>query len=108
MDRYFGMFNPFRNDRWVFGDRDSGIYLRQFAWTKLARHKMVMGTASPDDPALDWYWASRRRKAYSQFGGRTPLCCSGSVGSAPPAARSCCTPTTVHSPHKSGSSGPEP
>src|SRR4051794_34446268 len=32
---------------------------------------MVMGTASPDDPALDWYWASPRRKAYSQFGGRT-------------------------------------
>src|SRR4051794_6086277 len=51
--RYFGLFNPFRNDRWVFGDRDSGIYLRQFAWTKIVRHKMVMGTASPDDPALD-------------------------------------------------------
>jgi RNA-directed DNA polymerase len=22
--RYFGKFNKFRNDRWVFGDRDSG------------------------------------------------------------------------------------
>src|SRR3546814_9532607 len=71
VDRYFGMFNPFRDDRWVFGDRDSGIYLRQFAWTKIVRHKMVMGTASPDDPALDWYWASRRRKAHSQLGERT-------------------------------------
>ena len=32
---------------------------------------MVMGTASVDDPALDWYWASRRRKAHAQLGGRT-------------------------------------
>ncbi len=71
MDRYFGVFNASRHDRWVFGDRDSGIYLRQFAWTKIVRHKMVMGTASPEDPALDWYWASRRRNAYSQLGGRT-------------------------------------
>ena len=65
------MFNQSRKDRWLFGDRDSGIYLRQFAWTKIVRHKMVMGTASPDDPALDWYWASRRRKADAELGGRT-------------------------------------
>lgn len=71
VDRYFGMFNSSRNDRWVFGDRDSGIYLRQFAWTKIVRHKMVTGMASPDDPGLDWYWASRRRKANAQLGGRT-------------------------------------
>lgn len=71
VDRYFGMFNKFRADRWVFGDRDSGIYLRQFAWTKIVRHTMVMGTASVDDPALDWYWASRRRTMRAQAGGRT-------------------------------------
>ncbi len=69
--RYFGKFNRSRNDRWVFGDRDSGIYLRQFAWTKIVRHKMVMGTASPDDPALDCYWAQRRRRTYSLLGGLT-------------------------------------
>jgi RNA-directed DNA polymerase len=67
--RYFGLFNSSRDNRWVFGDRDSGIYLRQFAWTKIVRHKMVMGVASVDDPALDWYWASRRRKGYTRFGG---------------------------------------
>ena len=71
VDRYFGMFNPSRNDRWVYGDRETGIYLRQFAWTKIVRHTMVMGTASPDDPALDWYWAARRRKTHALFGGRT-------------------------------------
>ena len=45
--RYFGTFNPARQDRWVFGDRDSGAYLLKFAWTKIVRHQMVKGRASP-------------------------------------------------------------
>jgi RNA-directed DNA polymerase len=36
--RYFGMFNPSRRDRWVFGDRDSGRYLVKFSWTRIVRH----------------------------------------------------------------------
>jgi len=63
VDRYFGQFNKSRRDRWVFGDRDSGAYLTKFAWTRIYRHQMVRGTASPDDPALASYWAQRRRKA---------------------------------------------
>jgi RNA-directed DNA polymerase len=62
IDRYFGQFNPHRRDRWVFGDRDSGAYTVKFAWTAIARHPLVKGWASPDDPALDQYWADRRRK----------------------------------------------
>ncbi len=69
--RYFDSFNPARHDRWVFGDRDSGIYLRRFAWTKIVRHRLVMGTASVDDPDLDRYWAERRRKGFSLVGGTT-------------------------------------
>jgi len=60
--RYFGMFHKSRRDRWVFGDRDSGVYLTKFAWTKIVRHVPVHGGASPDDPALTEYWAERRRK----------------------------------------------
>jgi RNA-directed DNA polymerase len=41
----------------------SGAYLRKFAWTKIARHQMVKGRASPDDPSLAEYWANRRCKA---------------------------------------------
>ena len=41
--RYFGMFNPARRDKWVFGSRDSGFYLRKFAWTPIVRHRMVAG-----------------------------------------------------------------
>lgn len=71
VDRYFGAFNSARQGRWIFGDRESGRYVRQFAWTKIVRHTLVMGMASPDDPALDRYWAQRRRKAHSLVGGNT-------------------------------------
>ena len=84
--RHYGPFNKSRRDRWVFGDRDSGAYLHKFAWTKIIRHQMVTGTASPDDPALAEYWAARRRKAppppigkanlrlFEQQDRRCPLC----------------------------------
>jgi RNA-directed DNA polymerase len=62
INRYYGRLNPARQDRWVFGHRDSGAYLPKFAWTKIVRHYMVPGTASPDDPALAQYWADRRRR----------------------------------------------
>jgi RNA-directed DNA polymerase len=61
--RYFGEFNPARQDRWVFGDRDSGAYLRRFVWTKIVRHQLVGGNSSTDDPALASYWADRRRSS---------------------------------------------
>jgi len=60
--RYFGRFNKARQDRWVFGDRDSGANLHRFAWTSIIRHQLVRHGASPDDPSLAEYWAARRRK----------------------------------------------
>jgi RNA-directed DNA polymerase len=65
MDRYFGRFNRSRNNRWVFGDKDTGAYLPKFAWTKIVRHVMVTGTASPDDPDLARYWADRRGRKHN-------------------------------------------
>jgi RNA-directed DNA polymerase len=49
VDRYFGRFHPTGHDRWVF-NRDSGAYLHQFALTRIVRHDLVKGAASPDDP----------------------------------------------------------
>jgi RNA-directed DNA polymerase len=60
--RYYGTFNPARSDRWVFGDRSSGAYLTKLAWTKITRHQMVDGSASPDDPDRSAYWAQRKRR----------------------------------------------
>jgi RNA-directed DNA polymerase len=85
VDRHFGAFAKSRNDRWVFGDRDSGAYLAKFAWTPIVRHQVVKGSASPDDPALAEYWAVRRRRRKPPLDkarlrliqaqhGRCPLC----------------------------------
>src|SRR5207237_3302831 len=60
VNRYFGRLNRARDDRWVFGDRASGAHLLKFAWTRIVRHQLVTGAASPDDPALTEYWAARR------------------------------------------------
>ena len=60
--RYYGKFCPSREDKWVFGDRDTGAYLLNHAWTGIRRHVMVKGRASPDDPDLTGYWENRRRK----------------------------------------------
>ena len=83
--RYFGMFNPARQDKWVFGSRETGFYLRKFAWTKIVRHRMVAGRAPPDDAALTGYWDQRRRRTrlpvdpatwhlLRRQRGRCPLC----------------------------------
>ena len=60
--RYFGQHHKTRSDRWVFGNPDNGAYLVKFAWTKIVRHVLVKGEASPDDPAQARYWADRRGK----------------------------------------------
>jgi RNA-directed DNA polymerase len=62
VDRYFRKFDKFRNDRWVFGNKDTGAYLPKPSWTGIVRHTLVKGGASPDDPALADYWAKRRQK----------------------------------------------
>jgi RNA-directed DNA polymerase len=89
--RYYGRFNRFRNDRWVFGNRagadqrGSIPHLIKFAWTPIVRHQMVTGTASPDDPDLTDYWAARRQRVkpaldsynlrlLTRQDGRCPLC----------------------------------
>jgi RNA-directed DNA polymerase len=85
VNRYFGAFNRSRQGQWVFGDRDSGIHLHKFSWTKIIRHQMVPGKASPDDPTLADYWVKRRQRSAPPLDGfslrllktqrgRCPLC----------------------------------
>jgi len=83
--RYFGRYNKSRQDHWVLGDRASGAYMPKLAWTKIVRHPLIRGRASPDDPAQASYWAERRRKSrplldpstlrlLRRQNGRCPLC----------------------------------
>jgi RNA-directed DNA polymerase len=59
--RYWGRLHPTRHDNWVFGDKHTGAYLLKFGWFHIRRHVLVKGTASPDDPRLQAYWAARDR-----------------------------------------------
>jgi RNA-directed DNA polymerase len=59
--RYFGALHPQREDRWVFGDKRSGIAVTKFSWHPIQRHVLVKDRASPDDPALRSYWEERQR-----------------------------------------------
>jgi RNA-directed DNA polymerase len=83
--RYFGRFHPERQDRWVFGDRQTGAYLLKLGWFPIQRHSMVKGRASPDDPDLRDYWLQReqrktrtlipsRKKLADRQRGRCPCC----------------------------------
>ncbi|MDP4511809.1 hypothetical protein [Nonomuraea turcica] len=75
--RYFGKFHRFRNDQWVFGDPASVTdhggthHLVKFSWTNIVRHQLVTGRASPDDPDLIEYWATRRRRVKPPLDGYT-------------------------------------
>jgi RNA-directed DNA polymerase len=59
--KYWGRLNLNRNDQWVFGYKKTGVYLFKFVWTKIERHILLRGTASPDDPKLKAYWKMREK-----------------------------------------------
>lgn len=57
--KYWGRLNLERQDKWVFGDKQTGKYLLKFSWFKISRHVLVKGKSSPDDPSLTEYWRKR-------------------------------------------------
>jgi RNA-directed DNA polymerase len=57
--RYFGKLNLDRQDKWVFGDKQTGAYLIKYSWFPIKRHTLVKGRASPDDATLREYWRAR-------------------------------------------------
>ncbi|MBM0240109.1 group II intron reverse transcriptase/maturase [Micromonospora sp. ATA32] len=92
--RYFGPFNPHRRNKWVYGDRETGAYLHQYAWTTIVRHVPVTGRHSPDDPALAQYWATGDVNANPHnwpSPGNAP--CANNTDSARCVRNRCCTPT---------------
>src|SRR3974390_894180 len=58
--RYWGRLSrKHPADHWVFGAKHSGRHLLKFGWTRIIRHLLVKGTASPDAPRLRDYWWQR-------------------------------------------------
>ena len=103
--QYFGMFNPARRDKWVFGNQKNGFYLRKFAWTPIIRHRMVAATASPDDPSLTDYWAKGVAAAHPRSAPAHCGSCSYSTAGARSAEGCCYTPTMSRKAHASGNNG---
>jgi hypothetical protein len=104
--RYFGLFNKSRRDRWMFGDRNSGAYLTKFSWTKIVRHVPVRGRASHDDPALDMYWADRRRRRKAPpVDEHTARLVRAQGGRCPSCGEFLLHADHDHAPHSSGRSG---
>ena len=108
VDRYYGRFNKSRHDRWVFGDRKSGAYLHQFAWTNIVRHQIVRHGASPDDPALADYWAARRRKTPLPIDKTSRWLLKAQDGRCPICRSALLTATTGRKPRTSGRCGWRP
>ncbi|HET9894871.1 MAG TPA: group II intron maturase-specific domain-containing protein, partial [Streptosporangiaceae bacterium] len=106
--RYFGRHNKARQDRWVSGDRDSGAYMPKLAWTKIVRHPLVRGRASPDDPAQASYWAERRRKARPPLDRSTLHLLRRQTAAARSAETCSCTPTASRKARTNGNSGTAP
>ncbi len=62
-EKYWGRFNFQKpNQKWIFGNKESGNYMLKFAWTKISRHSLVTQRNSPDDPSLIEYWEKRQKK----------------------------------------------
>lgn len=60
---YWGRLNLQRADNWVFGDKQSGVYMQKFSWSKFERHTLVKKRSSPDDPSLTEYWEKRGKRS---------------------------------------------
>ena len=103
--RYFGKFNKFRNDHWVFGDRDSGA-----TWSgspgrpsngtcrSRARHPPM----TPPWPATGPN-GGRRPNPHST--GTACACCPGRTGSARSAGTTCSPPISRPSLPSNGNGG---
>lgn len=60
--KYWGKLNLKREDKYVFGHKQTGSYLLKLGWTPIVRHTLVKGSASPDDPELKEYWTKRQKQ----------------------------------------------
>ena len=61
--KYWGRLNFQRpKDKWVFGDKETGVFMLKFKWFGIKRHTLVVKKHSPDNPLLGSYWESRQNK----------------------------------------------
>jgi RNA-directed DNA polymerase len=102
---HFGRFNESRQDRWVFGDRESGRYLTKFAWTRIVRHQLVIKGASVDDPPTPSTGPCGDAGTSPRSARFCCVCSMDSTAGARSAEVFSCTPTDSRRAPRNGSSG---
>jgi RNA-directed DNA polymerase len=65
--RYFGKLRKGSEDRWLFGNVQTGAHLLRLSWTRIERHALVRFDASPDDPELGGYWHARKERKSGEW-----------------------------------------
>jgi RNA-directed DNA polymerase len=101
--RHFGMFNPARQDKWVFGSRDTGFYLRKFA--KSSGTGWSQGGRPPTTPPSPGTGSSGDAATASRSIPRPGTCCAASAAGARSAGDCSCTLTSSPRARRNGSSG---
>jgi RNA-directed DNA polymerase len=72
-DKYFKTFVANKKDRWIFGDKSSGQYLKKFTWTNIRQHILVKGYTSPYDPTVKLYWENRYTMLYKESNSKADI-----------------------------------
>lgn len=73
--RYFGRFNKFRNDRWVFGDRESGVYQLEYGRVERVSAVVRCLVAAMSSPGLSTTTTRGSRPAVPVIGCRRRAGC---------------------------------
>lgn len=64
--KYFGKLTE-RNDKWVFGDKTTGLFALKLSWVKIVRHTLVKSDDSPYNPKTREYWVKRKTQNQQQW-----------------------------------------
>jgi RNA-directed DNA polymerase len=65
-DRRYWMNHPaYPGSQWSFVDKDSGMVLYRIGYTRIHRHVLIQGNASPDNPEFKDYFERRAKRSSS-------------------------------------------
>jgi RNA-directed DNA polymerase len=61
--RYWANHPAYPGSQWSFVDKDSGMVLYRIGYTRIQRHILIQGNASPDNPELKDYFEQRAKQS---------------------------------------------
>jgi RNA-directed DNA polymerase len=61
--RYWGFHPAYPSSSWSFVDKETGMVLYRIGYTRIQRHILIQGDASPDNPDLQDYFEQRNRRS---------------------------------------------